>query len=62
MKRAGMKKHKPMTQVAMARSKECIKTAYVPMTNANTVAPMADMVRQKAIEASRKEKAPGFFS
>uniref|UniRef100_A0A2N9GI57 RNase H type-1 domain-containing protein n=1 Tax=Fagus sylvatica TaxID=28930 RepID=A0A2N9GI57_FAGSY len=43
MKRAGMKKHKPMTQVAMARSKECIKTAYVPVTNANTVAPMADM-------------------
>lgn len=57
-----MKKHKPMTLVAMARSEECIKTAYVPATNVNTVAPMASMVRQKASKASRKVKPPRFCS
>ena len=57
-----MKKSNPMTELAMARPKECINIAYVPMTNASTITPMADMERQKASEASRKEKFPGFLS
>ena len=55
-KKRGMKKHSPMTELAMARFKECINTAYVAVTNASIIAPMADMDRQKASEASRKEK------
>ena len=56
-----MKKHNPMRQLEMARSKECINTTYVPVTNAITIAPMADMERWKA-KASRKEKSPRFWS
>ena len=57
-----MKKSNPMTELAMARPKECINTAYVPKTNASTVAPKADMEMQKASEANRKEKSPRFCS
>ena len=60
-KKRGMKKHNPMTELAMARFKEGINTAYVPVTNASIIAPMADMQRQKASEASRKEKSPTRF-
>ena len=60
MKRTRMKKHNPMRQLEMARSKECINTAYVPVTNAITIAPMAYMERWKA-KASRKEKSPRFW-
>lgn len=49
-----MKKHNPMRQLEMARSKECINTAYVPVTNAITIAPMADMERQKAKARGKK--------
>ena len=66
MKRAGMKKKNPiMTQLEMARPKECINTANVAVTNASNIAPMADMERQKASEASeasRKVKRPGLLS
>ena len=57
-----MKKKNPMIELAMARPKECINIAYVPKTNASNIAPMADMERQKASEASRKEKSPGSLS
>ena len=57
-----MKKNNPMTELAMASPNECINTAYVPITNASTIAPMADMEKQKASEASRKEKSPRFCS
>ena len=57
-----MKKNNPRTELAMARPQECINTAYVPITNASTIAPIADMERQKASEASRKEKSPASLS
>ena len=63
MKRAGMKKNNPiMTQLEMARPKECINTANVAVTNASNIVPMADMEWQKASEASRKVKRPGLLS
>ena len=51
-----MKKSNPMTELAMARPKECINTAYVPKTNASTVAPKADMEKQKASEERKVSK------
>ena len=50
MKRAGMKKNNPMmTQLEMARPKECINTANVAVTNVSNIAPMADMERQRPV-------------
>ena len=57
-----MKKSNPMTELAMARPQECINTAYVPITNASIIAPIAHMEEQKASEARRKEKSPRFRS
>ena len=44
-----MKKPNAMIQVAMARFKECANTAYVPVANANTIAAMANMLKNMAI-------------
>ena len=61
-KKKGMKKNNPITELAMARFKECINTAYVPVTNASIIAPMANMESQKASEASTKGKSPIRFA
>ena len=38
-----MKKNNPMIELAIAGPKERINKAYVPKTNASTIAPMADV-------------------
>ncbi|KAJ0100223.1 hypothetical protein Patl1_21621 [Pistacia atlantica] len=47
------KKIKPMKQVVIASPKEGANTAYVPVANAITIAPMASMVRFKAVNNNK---------
>lgn len=47
--KARRKKVKPMKQVIMASPKEVANIAYVPVTNAMTIAPMEVMVEIKAV-------------